>query len=82
MKALKMLQTVHQNGCAPRASSIYCRWIRETRRPGAPLIGVWIDSEMRCFEHQSVPEAQSEPQHDALADPGGVATVSSRWANH
>lgn len=79
---MTMLQTVHQNEWAPRASSIYCRWIRDTRRPGAPLAAVWIDNEMRCFEPQFAPEAQGELQHDALEDPGGMATVGSRWANH
>ena len=74
---MAMLQTVHQKEWAPRASSIYCRWIRDTRRPGASLVAVWIDSEMRCFE----PDRQTELQRDALEDPGGAAVGSSR-TNH
>jgi hypothetical protein len=78
---MAMLQTVHQKEWAPRASSIYCRWIRDTRRPGAPLVAVWIDEEMRCFEPQFAADAQAELQRDALEDPGGAAVGSTR-ANH
>jgi hypothetical protein len=45
-----MLQAVHQKEAPARASSIYCQWIRENRELGAPLVAVWMDSEMRCFE--------------------------------
>lgn len=30
--------------------SLYCVWIRASETPGAPLVSVWIDSEMRAFE--------------------------------
>jgi len=76
-----MLMTVHQKVRAPRASSIYCRWIRDTRREGAPLVTVWIDSNMSCFERQFVvkPEA-GRFEEGALEEPGGAVPVVSRRA--
>lgn len=29
---------------------LYCVWISANETPGAPLVSVWIDSEMRAFE--------------------------------
>jgi hypothetical protein len=74
-----MLQVIHQRNTAPRASSIYCRWIQENRGEGARLVAVWIDSEMRCFEREAPRDLKTEaaPQ-GALEDPGGVAVLSSR----
>ena len=66
-----MLQNIHHKKEAPRASSLYCRWLQENRKPGAPLVAVWMDSEMRAFEPEFVPEA-SELLEDALDEPGGV----------
>jgi hypothetical protein len=73
-----MLMTVHQKGRAPRASSIYCRWIRDTRREGAPLVTVWIDSNMSWFERQFVvkPEA-GRFEERALEERGGAVPVVS-----
>ncbi len=47
-----MLQTVHQKKATPAASSIYCRWMRESRGEKAHLVAVWIDSRMACFERE------------------------------
>ncbi len=70
-----MLQTVHQNQGAPRASSIYCRWIRENRNEGTRLVAVWIDSNMRCFEREFPSPCDEEVlQQDALEEPGGVGS--------
>jgi hypothetical protein len=68
-----MLQTVHQKKAAPRASSIYCRWVRENHGEGSRLLAVWIDSEMRCFDREFAehPKTEATPQ-GALNDPGGV----------
>jgi hypothetical protein len=30
--------------------ALYCVWIRVNETPGAPLVSVWVDSEMRAFE--------------------------------
>jgi len=30
--------------------ALYCVWIRANETPGAPLVSVWVDSEMRAFE--------------------------------
>jgi hypothetical protein len=75
-----MQNAVHQNQMkeAPRASSLYCRWVPDGRRPGRPLVAVWIDSAMRCFEQQFAPEYGSpeleseETLQDTLDDPGGA----------
>jgi hypothetical protein len=69
-----MLQHIHQKKAAPRASSLYCRWILDSRRPGAPLVAVWIDREMRGFERQCAPEAE-EMLQDALDEPGGAFSI-------
>jgi hypothetical protein len=70
-----MLQNIHQLRAAPRASSIYCRWIRENRREGARLVAVWMDSQMRCFEREVATASELEmQQQDALEEPGGAGT--------
>jgi hypothetical protein len=73
-----MLQAIHQKEGAPRASSIYCRWIRQQRNDGEHLLAVWIDQEMRCFEREFAanPVAQIL-QEDALEEPGGRIVVRS-----
>jgi hypothetical protein len=48
-----MLQSVHQEEATLRASSLYCQWIRGNRKTGAPLVAVWIDRELRCFERHA-----------------------------
>lgn len=73
-----MLQVIHQKERAPRASSIYCRWIREARKDGDHLVAVWMDSEMRCFEREfTVDPADQLLQEDALEEPGGWGLVRS-----
>jgi len=65
-----MLQAIHQKGGAPRASSIYCKWIRDNTREGAPLVAVWIDSEMRAYEREFASESELLGQ-GVLEEPGG-----------
>jgi hypothetical protein len=73
-----MLQVIHQEPGTPRASSIYCRWICESRNEGERLIAVWIDTEMRCFAREFASISEPElSQRDALEEPGGVASLSS-----
>jgi hypothetical protein len=67
-----MLQNIHHQTTAPRASSLYCRWIRTADKEGARLVAVWIDSEMRCFAKDFAPNSEAEAlQQEALDDPGG-----------
>lgn len=79
-----MLQVIHQKAGAPRASSIYCRWIREERKDGEHLVALWMDSEMRCFEREFATNAVEQLlQEDALEEPGGWVLVrSSRRAGN
>jgi hypothetical protein len=76
-----MLKVIHQKEGAPRASSIYCRWIREERKDGEHLVAVWMDSEMRCFEREYSENSVEQLQHeDALDEPGGWAVPQSLTA--
>ena len=69
-----MLQTIHQQKGLPRASSIYCRWIRNEE--GSPLVAVWIDSEMCGFEREFASSPVTESvQEGALDEPGGVRSL-------
>jgi len=68
-----MLQTIHQKKGSPRASSIYCQWIRREEGEGSPLVAVWIDSEMRGFERELASNSETELlQEGALEEPGGA----------
>lgn len=68
-----MLQTIHHEMRPPRASSIYCRWIRNEQGEGPLLVAVWIDSEMRSFEQEFASSCVTETvQEGALEEPGGV----------
>ena len=71
-----MLQRIHQKKAAPRASSLYCQWIRESHRPGAPLVAVWIDSDMRGFERQCA--QADEILQDVWDEPDGTHTLLSQ----
>ncbi len=74
-----MLQTVHQERAAARASSIFCRWIREERGERVRLVAVWMDSEMRCFEQESASRGDGEKLcQDAMEEPGGVWAIPTR----
>ncbi len=78
-----MLQTVHQKPGAPRASSLYCQWIRESREHGERLVAVWIDTEMRCFEKEVASNPDSELlQQDALEEPGGGSSILPLKGTH
>jgi len=71
-----MLQIIHQMYAAPRASSIYCQWIRRDGREGSPLVAVWIDSEMRSFEREFALNTETEVlAKGALDEPGGVPAL-------
>jgi hypothetical protein len=66
-----MLQNVHHEMAAPRASSLYCRWICIADKERARLVAVWIDSEMRCFAKEFAQDSEAETlQQEALDDPG------------
>ena len=81
-KVATMLQTIHQKGAVPRASSIYCVWIRRDQVENSPLVAVWIDREMRGFEREFVSEASAELLTEgAFEEPGGAG--SFQWqASH
>ncbi len=71
-----MLQAVHQEQTVARASSIYCRWIREERGECVSLVAVWMDNEMRCFEQEFVSHGDDEELcQDAITEPGGAWTI-------
>jgi hypothetical protein len=73
-----MLQTIHQIKDSARASSIYCRWIRNEQLPGSPLVALWIDSEMRGFEREFTPDSNTELlSESALDEPGGAHSFRS-----
>jgi hypothetical protein len=68
------LQAVHTETRPVRASSLYCRWIREREESGE-LRAIWIDGEMRAFEGQLA----GETNESALVDePGGSGSSSKR----
>jgi hypothetical protein len=70
-----MLQNVHHETAAPRASSIYCRWIRTADKEGARLVAVWIDSKMRCFAQDFAPDSEAGSLQQEALDPGGAPGV-------
>jgi hypothetical protein len=57
-----MLQTVHDESAAPRASSLYRIWIASRLESGPPLVALWIDDQMRAFEQHCIPEVPLEPR--------------------
>jgi hypothetical protein len=72
-----MLQAIHQKAAAPRASSVYCRWIRNGREKGAPLVAVWIDSQMGCFEAEFAADPDTVT-HDSVDEPGGQCVYNRK----
>jgi hypothetical protein len=58
-----VLQAVNKKTRGSRASSLYCVWTKSEERNGAPLVAVWIDSEMRPFEAQFLPEKEHGTAH-------------------
>jgi hypothetical protein len=54
-----MLQTVHDEFTAPRASSLHCVWIPPQQESGPPLVVLWIDDEMRAFGLDCIPKASA-----------------------
>jgi hypothetical protein len=71
-----MLQGVHQKKTAPRACSLYSKWIRENRQTGVALVAVWIDRDMRCFERELAKDLDSRPAlQDALDGTGGATSL-------
>ena len=73
-----MLQAVHQENTAARASSIFCRWIREERGGRVSLVVVWMDSAMRCFEQEFVLRPDAEELREGAEEPGRAGTNRSR----
>jgi hypothetical protein len=66
-----MLQAVHKNYLADKASSLYCIWTTRDETPGSPLIAVWIDPSMRAFEGESSSNAQADSEAVISEEPGG-----------
>ena len=58
----EMLQTVHDESAAPRASSLYGIWIASRLESGPPLVALWIDDQLRAFEQDGIPEVPLEPR--------------------
>ena len=78
-----MLQAVHQEKAAARASSMFCRWIPEERGERVSLVAVWMDSEMRCFEQEFVSPGDAEELcTDEMEEPGRAWTNRMRrWTS-
>jgi len=67
---------------------LYCTWIRQSERPGAPLVAVWIDPSMSCFrtdsegkQHNAEELAVAHEDNDGVAEmppPPAVATRQKR----
>ena len=51
-----MLQTIHDESSAVRASSLCCVWIPLQQESGAPLIALRTDDQMRAFEQNAIAE--------------------------
>lgn len=74
-----MLQTVHNNSQATRASYLYCVWTPRDGNPGSPLVAIWIDSNMTAFERESCARTPEEAVELNSEEPGGcVAAVQTR----
>ena len=54
-----MLQTVHDEFTAPRASSLYCVWIPSQQESSPLLVALWIDDEQQAFGLDCIPEASA-----------------------
>jgi len=65
------LQFIHKTNRAPKASSLYCRWIRTGPEEGGGLVAIWMDREMRVFESEFVREARTDGQLADVEEVGG-----------
>jgi hypothetical protein len=63
-----VLQAVNKKTRASKASSLYCVWTQREGRNGAPLVAVWIDSEMRPFEAQFLAASDDGTGHVVNAE--------------
>ena len=73
-----MLQSVHQKKGSPRASSVYCQWIRREQSEDSPLIAIWIDAEMRGFEREFASDSNAALLREgALKEPGGASAFQT-----
>jgi len=73
-----MLQSIPQKKAIPRAPSVYCRWIRSVQGENSPLVAVWIDREMRCFERGFASDSNAELLREgALEEPGGATSFQT-----
>jgi hypothetical protein len=74
-----VLQAVNKKSRGSKASSLYCVWTRSEERDGSRLVAVWIDSEMRPFESQLLPENEEGTARVANAEgtEGGGDALSS-----
>jgi hypothetical protein len=56
-----MLQAIHDESSASRASSPYWIWISAGRETGSALVALWIDTGMRRFECELFAETPGYP---------------------
>jgi hypothetical protein len=56
---------------ASASNKLYCVWIRANDNPGAPLVSVWIDPQIRAFTQQ----AQENDSHAAVGTEDGQEVV-------
>lgn len=53
---------------------LYCTWIRRSELPGSPLVAVWIDPSMSCFESEAAVKSSTDPEMVLAAEEGGKDT--------
>lgn len=53
--------------------ALYCVWIRASETPAAPLVSVWVDSEMHAFE------GPGDEAWTLAADVGAAEDVPENW---
>ena len=73
-----VLQAVHKNHSAGKASSLYCVWITREGTPGSPLVAIWIDPSMRAFEEESSSAAQLDSEAVSSEEPGSCVFIPQR----
>jgi hypothetical protein len=54
---------------------LYCTWIRQTERPGAPLVAVWIDPSVSCFPAAETKQRNAEEMAVTGDDGGGAVEI-------
>ena len=49
---------------------LYCAWIRQDERPGAPLVAVWMDPVMSAFAEHPIAAPGVEPEELHVCEEG------------